>query len=291
MFASIANKAVAVYFTFFGVMMMFATRTMASGYGCEVGDDVIMFMKWMGMNQLFIAWFASLSSRQTPKTQGVTCLSNAILLAFFLGDSLVNGEAFFAAGGMPTDGLYFNIISFGILFLLCVGGWVSSGTPVPSLGVANGQPLCMTANTVLCLVFGLLMIFKTSILRDQFMTHEDGTKSKDLMPNSGIFMNEMFKWIGMMQVGAAARFEFMFGQGKEAYGAKYETLRCVALQWALHTGMGIVMEFAQSALNYPYTVQTQWSNFIMWFGMFYWCMYTLVHMAYPANAAVDKKTK
>jgi hypothetical protein len=42
---------------------------------------------------------------------------------------------------------------------LAIGGWVTSGTPMPALGLTNGQPLCMTVNTVLCVLFGVLMVF------------------------------------------------------------------------------------------------------------------------------------
>lgn len=252
---------------------------MAAGYGCEVGDDVIFTMKWMGMNQAFIAWFSSLSSRQEDKTRGIACLANTIVLAMFLGDSLVNGEAFFAAGGMPLDGLYFNIISFGILILLSFGGWAAEGFPMPSLGAANGQPLCMTFNTLLCVIFGLLFIFKKDLLRETFLTKEDGTLAEYQKDNSKHFIFEMWKWIGMMKIGEALRNEFMFGT-KDG-DAKYQTLRAVALQWALHAGALVFMDFAHPQVGFPYTKQTQYINFVMNFGMFYFCMYTLVHTPYP----------
>merc|ERR1719272_2631878 len=189
--------------------MMYFTRTMAAGYGCEVGDDVIFVMKWMGINQSFIAWFSSLSSRQADNTRGIACLGNAIVIA---------------------------------MFLLSFGGWAAEGFPMPSLGVTNGQPMCMTFNTLLCVILGVLMIFKQNLIRETFLTKEDGDLAEFSKENSPIFMFEMWKWIGMMKIGEALRNEFMFGTKDE--DAKYQLLRQVSLQWMLHAGLLVFLDFA-----------------------------------------------
>ena len=97
----------------------------------------------------------------------------------------------------------------------------------------------------------------------------------------------MWKWIGMMKIGEALRNEFMFGTKDE--DAKYQLLRQVSLQWMLHAGLLVFLDFAHKEVGFPYTKQTHYINFVMWFGMLYFCMGTLIKTPYPANKG--KKVK
>jgi hypothetical protein len=50
----------------------------------------------------------------------------------------------------------------------------------------------------------------------------------------------------------------------------------------------IMMEYAFLHVGFPFTEQTRYVNFVMWFGMFYWTTTTLVNQPYPANPKAKK---
>jgi hypothetical protein len=282
---ALSNTALFVtflYFLVFSVMLQWFTDTMAAGYGAEVGDDVKMFMKWMGLEQGFIAMFSKMGTRQSGNTQALICLANAITLGLFLGDTLVNGKEFFVDGGMPLDGMYFNIATQGLLLVLNFAGWATGGAPMPTFGLTSGQPMVCSVNTMLHLVFGALMIFKSDVLMEQYFTFENGERAKPVLENSNHFINYMFKWLGMMFIGKVLRTEFVAGSSDTA--AQYSSIRVSAFMWALQLGQLAITPFANKSIGWPFTQQTQISNFVMWFGMFYWFANTLVEMPYPENA-------
>jgi hypothetical protein len=272
-------------------MLMYFTDTMAEGYGAAVGADVLMFMKWMGLHQMFIAMSCRMAARQEPTAQALACLGNVLLLGAFLADALVNGEKFFTDGGMPLDGLYFNLATQGTLFVLNLAGWATGGAPMPSFGSLNGKaPVSTTVNTVLAFVFGGLMIFNVETLMDQYFTFEDGTKAKPVLENSTHFMMTMFKYIGIMFIGQAFKYEFLLGA--EDKTANYETLRAIMINWAMQAGMLVVLPMANAQVGFPYTTQTKYANFAIHFGMFVWTGMATTGTPYPIKEAAKdgKKT-
>ena len=126
------------------------------------------------------------------------------------------------------------------------------------------------------------MIFKSDVLMEQYFTFENGDRAVPVLDNSNHFIDASFKWLGMMFIGKVLRTEFVAGSTDTA--AQYSSIRVSAFMWALQLGELAITPFANKSIGWPFTQQTQISNFVLWFGMFYWFTNTLVEMPYPENA-------
>jgi hypothetical protein len=264
----LANKIVFIYAMGFGVMLTFWTDKMASGYGAAVATDVKVFMAFMGIENLVVAMMTKGMMRvNNDKTSAMTALANGILYTIFFLDSVIRGPAFFRDGGMPTTGLYFNIFCNLVLGLLSLYGWFTAGKPMPTIGKYSKIP-SMTAFNAINLIFGVLMVFAQDMMFEAYMTDANGVRATPMGSNSMHFMTEMMKYMGYFKIFASVRAVFIMGC--DVPYADYTLTRMGMIISTMWAAVYTFMPYIASACNWPFTFQTQMSNFILGFGLMYW---------------------
>lgn len=264
----LANKIVFIYALGFGVMLTFWTDKMASGYGATVATDVKVFMAFMGMENLVVAMMTKGMMRvNNDETSAMTALANGILYTIFFIDTVIKGPAFFQDGGMPKTGLYFNIFCNLVLGGLSLYGWYSAGKPMPTIGKYSKIP-SMTAFNAINLIFGVLMVFAQDMMFEAYMTDDNGVRATPMASNSMHFMTEMMKYMGWFKITSSVRAVFIMGC--DVPYADYSLTRIGMIISSMWAAIYTFMPYIANACNWPFTFQTQMSNFILGFGLMYW---------------------
>lgn len=260
------------YNVVFAVALLWWTDKLAAGYGVQVTDNSLFFMKMMGGQFFAAAMGNSLVLRNNDKTTAsYTCLANAIGYAVFAVDGAMNGLKWAEAINMDVNGMYFNIVCSIALAYTAYLGWVDTGSQKPeilSFSDMSKQLTVIRVSNAIGAIFGLCFLFNQQGLKDMYLQGVTFTDEENT------FVTEIWKNIGLFMLCNTLRVEF--GLAAENKSVIQSYVRATAFWWCFGTGMQAMADFTNQHLNWPFDQKTRMINFVMNFGMFFWSANVLV---------------
>jgi hypothetical protein len=274
--ADLALTICAYYGMAFFIGMTQFTDQLAKGYGIEVSDKSKMFMKFAGANGFFAQVAANRIAARAGnnKTKSLTCLANMIAFGFIMTHQIIgqffSDQSFSSKIGMDENMEYFNIAQGFVLCSVSYMGWVSSGSAMPSFSVPDfsgmsDQNKFNYATIATCLFFGVMSYYNTDALIEMYLPGQTITGSE------GAMMTQLMKFMGMLLLGNAIRFEFQQQAGQST--VSYANLRATLFYYAIC--LGIFMFNGEAAKSiFGTTDEQMWpakvADFVRVFGLFMW---------------------